>query len=75
MELNWLWLPICLLFAMGALVLLNPHETLSGRCSVDIKWENYSCMVRGDEYISCPHPTHIDCEGKIPLSMIDKYTM
>jgi hypothetical protein len=49
-------------------------KSLQIDCKADIKWENYSCMVGNDEYVSCPHPTHIECKGDIPLAMLERYT-
>jgi hypothetical protein len=54
------------------LAMKSPQESLKMSCKADIKWEDYSCVINGDEYVSCPHPTHVDCSGDIPLSMIER---
>jgi hypothetical protein len=63
----WIF-PTLLIFILCLLFLMNP--TVKTHCIVDIKWENYSCMWYGNELVSCPHPTHIDCEFGVPSDVI-----
>ena len=60
---------IAIVGCLIAVMLLNTAP-VTGKCSVDIKWENYSCMWNDNELISCPHPTHIECEGQMPFVMV-----
>jgi len=68
---------VCIMVALvilGAFAyLMFISQPIKGSCSMDLKWEDYSCVVGDDVYVSCPHPTHIECKGDIPLAILKGY--